>query len=463
VPIARDSAGWELVVTPIASITRRAVQWLWPGRLAIGKLALLEGDPSVGKSWLTLAIATAIAHGAPFPIDSERRQPGKVLVMTAEDGLADTVAPRLDAMGADTARIDAIESAARPYYAHPDPDFAARMGEEGRALELERRAIMLTEDLSKLDRILSSGLYSLLTIDPLNAYIPASIDSAKDNAVRSVLAPLASMAERYGVAVLAVRHLTKGSRDKAIYRGQGSIGYTAAARIVLLAGQEVNNGGRRLLMPIKCNLAPLADPITYTIDAGRFGWGVAVPGVKPEAVLAPEPEEDRKTGTQEAGDLLVDFLSEGDQPASETMRHIRQKLGVSVMTVQRARQERGIRTQRRGFGRQAEVYWHLPKSFQPTLIEGAVGKDDSTNGETSHENHKSQPPIDTIPTIKGGDDIYGNAELGTLHPGTKGMVSMEPEAQPHIGRSDLEDLADSLAQEGPPDDLAQFDGDDTPL
>src|SRR5258708_16464965 len=95
------------------------------------------------------------------------------------------------------------------------------------------------------------------------------------------------MAERYGVAVLAVRHLTKGSRDKAIYRGQGSIGYTAAARIVLLAGQEVNNGGRRVMMPIKCNLAALADPITYSIEAGRVSlglvWARGLPGQGPTA------------------------------------------------------------------------------------------------------------------------------------------------------------------------------------
>src|SRR5258708_10451109 len=111
------------------------------------------------------------------------------------------------------------------------------------------------------------------------------------------------MAERYGVAVLAVRHLTKGSRDKAIYRGQGSIGYTAAARIVLLAGQEVNNGGRRVMMPIKCNLAALADPITYSIEAGRLAPGVAAPPGRPGAVPAARPGTAQRTRTPGAGTL----------------------------------------------------------------------------------------------------------------------------------------------------------------
>src|SRR5258708_24971367 len=122
------------------------------------------------------------------------------------------------------------------------------------------------------------------------------------------------MAERYGVAVLAVRHLTKGTRDKAISRGEGWIGYTAAARIVLLAGQEVNNGGGRVMMPIKCNLAALADPITYSIEAGRFAWGVSAPGVRPGAGLAAEPETEQRTRPQGAGALLVGFLRDGRQP-----------------------------------------------------------------------------------------------------------------------------------------------------
>jgi putative DNA primase/helicase len=451
------ASDWELIVTPISSVARRPVQWLWPGRLAIGKLALLEGDPGAGKSWVTLGMSTAVAHGAPFPVDSERRPPGRVLLLAAEDSIDDTIGPRLDSMGADTSRIEAIEGAARELY--DDPELAA-MAERQGLLADERRAVYLTEDLGRIERVLSGRLYSLLVIDPINAYIPASIDSAKDNAVRSTLAPLVMMADRYGVAVLAVRHLTKGSRDKAIYRGQGSIGYTAAARIVLLAGQEQNNGGRRLVMPIKCNLAPLAAPVTYSIENGRFTWGIAAPGVRPEAVLAAEPEEERRTGTEEAGDLLVDFLAEGDQPASEAIKHVRQRLGCANRTIERAKLERHIVSQRRGFGRQSEIYWHLPKGFQPTLLDGAAGQADSANGENSSENHKPAEPIGAKTPSKGDNGEYVNPELGMLHPDTKAMASMQLSNKAPLDDPLPDELARAAAEAGPPEDLAELDDDD---
>src|SRR5258708_8480539 len=144
-------------------------------------------------------------------------------------------------MGADTSRIEAIEAAVKYSGPRDDPEFDALYRKNGVAPAEQRRAIFLTEDLPRIERVLSGRLYKLLIIDPLNAYIPASVDSAKDNAIRSTLAPLVMMAERYGVAGLAVRHLTKGSRDKTIYPAPGSLGYTAAARVLPPAGPEINN------------------------------------------------------------------------------------------------------------------------------------------------------------------------------------------------------------------------------
>jgi hypothetical protein len=445
-------APWKLKVTPISSVKRKAVEWLWYGRLAAGKLALLEGDPGVGKSMVTLAIATAVAHGAPFPVDSERREPGRVLLLSAEDGLSDTIAPRLDAMGADTSRIEAIESVSREVVASLGAD-----PWEDPTYTTEQRAVTLTEDLGQIERVLSAGLYQLLVIDPLNAYIPASLDTAKDNAIRSVLAPLVMAADRYGVAVLAVRHLTKGSRDKSIYRGQGSIGYTAAARTVLLAGQEVNNGGRKLLFCHKHNLTEEPAPITYSIDAGRFAWGLAAPGVRPEAVLAAEPEQENRTSTQEAGDLLVDFLSDGDQPAADCINHVRSRLRCAVRTIERAKQERHIVSQRRGFGRQSEVYWHLPPSMQVTLLEGGLSKADSAEGEKTSQNSKREGPIGAKTPYYGENGEYAKPELATLQSDTQAMASME--GSPGGALDDLSpaDLARLAAESGPPEDLGEME------
>src|SRR5258708_24091235 len=146
-------------------------------------------------------------------------------------------------MGADTSRIEAIEAAVKYSGAEDDPEFDALYRKNGVAPAEQRRAIFLTEDLPRIERVLSGRLYKLLIIDPLNAYIPASVDSAKDNAIRSTLAPLVMMAERYGVAVPARRGLTKGSRGKSIFPGAGPIGEPGADRSVGLAGPEIKNGG----------------------------------------------------------------------------------------------------------------------------------------------------------------------------------------------------------------------------
>jgi hypothetical protein len=338
-----------LEIQSMAEIQARPVAWLWPGRLARGKLTLLDGDPGAGKSWLSLAIATAVAHGAPFPIESERRGKGKVLLMSAEDDPADTIRGRLDAMGADLHGIDVLRS--------------TRISPNGRQADADaRRPTWLTEDMEALEAALLTGVgYDMLVVDPLNAYIPASIDSARDNAVRSALAPLAALAMRYGVCVLAIRHLTKGSRDKAIYRGQGSIAYTAAARIVLLAGQEQHNGRRRVLLPIKCNLDRLRGAVGYEIQDGRFAWLGAV-DAKAGALLAPEAGEDEENLREQVKQAVADYLADGRQPAREVLERVSRELRCSPRSVQRAARELHLRVQRQGFGPGSILYWQLGPS-----------------------------------------------------------------------------------------------------
>ena len=198
-------------VVRMADVDPVEVAWVWHPYIPRGKLTLLEGDPGQGKSWITLGIATALSLGHGLPGQDKSRPPGRVLIMTAEDGLDDTVRPRLDAMDADVTRVYACENV--------DP-----FDEDG--LEaLENRAAELRPDL--------------IVVDPLVAYIGAGVDIHRANETRAVLARLASIAEQKPrSAVLAVRHLNKSSGGKAIYRGLGSIDFTAAVRSVLLVGQD---------------------------------------------------------------------------------------------------------------------------------------------------------------------------------------------------------------------------------
>src|SRR5207237_209643 len=207
-----------------------------------------------------------------------------------EDSLEHTIGPRLDALGADDSRIEVVRSVMKD-----DPEVPA-----------PEREFWLNKDMALLEEILSGRLYSLVIIDPLNNYIPNDVDTNKDNAVRSVLTPLTRLADATGVSLLSLRHLTKGTRDKAIYRGQGSIAYNAVARFELLAGVDPKDstGRRRLLIPIKCNVAPLAPAISYEIGDDRgLLWGHEL-SASADSLLGSEPLAEERTQLTEATDIL---------------------------------------------------------------------------------------------------------------------------------------------------------------
>jgi RecA-family ATPase len=178
----------HLQAVRVLDVQREQVDFRWEKRLARGKLHLIEGDPGAGKSWLTLAIATAYTLGNPLPGDDSRFPPESVLLFTAEDAVGDTVKPRLEDMGADQGRVDVIRTAFNDEGVEHFPN--------------------LTEDIVLLERELAENDYGLLIVDPLNAYL-RGIDGNRDIDLRSALGPIAQLAERYDVSIICVRHLTK--------------------------------------------------------------------------------------------------------------------------------------------------------------------------------------------------------------------------------------------------------------
>ncbi|MGB6836938.1 MAG: AAA family ATPase, partial [Dehalococcoidia bacterium] len=176
-----DTAGTPILVR-LADVERQEVEWLWEGRLPKGRLTILDGDPGVGKSWLALAIATAITRGTSLPGQESAGEPANVLLLTAEDGLADTVRARLEDMGADLKGVTVL---------------TAVHDKEG-----NERHLSLVDNLAALDMALAPGGYGLVIIDPINAYLGIALDTHRDAALRSVLTPLAQLAERWGVAII---------------------------------------------------------------------------------------------------------------------------------------------------------------------------------------------------------------------------------------------------------------------
>jgi RecA-family ATPase len=220
----------------------RPLDWLWPGRLAFGKLAILDGDPGLGKSLVTLDLCARLSTGQPFPDGSSCPDPGNAIVLNAEDGAEDTVRPRLQALGADLARVFVLHS------------------ENADAGGLLR----LPSQLAILDDAMMRTRARLLVIDPVVTFFDSSVQTGSDASVRSALAPLARHAAKHGCAVLLVRHLNKSGRGPSAYRGGGSIGLLGACRSGWLVARNPKVPEQCVFAQVKNNLATAQPSLAYS-------------------------------------------------------------------------------------------------------------------------------------------------------------------------------------------------------
>lgn len=322
----------DISLVCIAEVEPETVSWLWLPFIPLGKLTLLEGDPGIGKSWVSLAIATAVSLGNGLP-GAETTEPQAVLLASAEDGLGDTIRPRFDAMAANVRNVHAIKGAL---------DFS-------------------NGGLAILEGYIEHVRPALVIIDPLVAYIGAGVDIHRANEVRTVMAKLADMAEKHVCAILAVRHLTKGGTLKPIYRGLGSIDFAAACRSVLMAGCDPNNPQKRGIVQIKSNLAPMGQAIGFELRDGGFYW-TGESDLTAARILAVEDTGEGKSARDEAADFLRDELRDGPVEAAQVWRDARE-VGLSEITVKRAKAMLGIITRRQGeTGKRGggKFTWELP-------------------------------------------------------------------------------------------------------
>ena len=313
----------------IADIPAKQLSWLWPGRIPLGKLTILSGDPGVGKSLVTLAIAATVSRGAAWPCHEGVAQAADAVLVSAEDDPADTIRPRLDAAGADVGRVHVL-------------DGVEYTDENG---DTQRRPWNFT-DIEALDRrLLALPDCRLVIVDPLSAYV-AGIDSHKNADVRALLAPLAEIAARRRVAVTCVSHLNK-SAGPAMYRTTGSLAFVAAARAVYAVAKDQNDAARRLVLPIKCNLAPDTAGLAYRIGvvngAPVIEWEsepVDIPA--DEALAAANQDNESRSQTDEAVGWLRQELDSGPAKAADVQREAR-LAGISDKALRRARERLRIR------------------------------------------------------------------------------------------------------------------------
>lgn len=345
----------EPVITSMSDVAPQAVQWLWRPYLPAGKLALLEGDPGAGKTWLALQITAILTRGWPLP-NAEPRPPVTVLYLTAEDGLADTLRPRLDTVKADVSRVKILEG--------------HRTVRRGR---VTTQPFSLA-DLDVLRRALAREKPALLVIDPLQGFLGAQVDMHRANEVRPILSGLMRATEEHGCAVLGIRHLAKGLASKVMYRGLGSIDFTAAARSVLLAGQSPSSQ-ERAIVHVKSSLAAKGPTIGYEVTPDGFTWRHS--SLTATDLNAPEGED--ADGVEEARDFLLQALAQGQRAAKEVQIEARQ-LGISDRALRVARTSIGVKTSRvnaSGTARGTGFWlWSLaPQADTDGLARARVGTD----------------------------------------------------------------------------------------
>jgi len=284
----------------LAEVQPRTVDWLWPSRIALGRLTVLSGEPGLGKSFLTCDLAARVSTGMAWPDDrSSVGEPGAVMLLTAEDDLADTIAPRLIAAGADLGRV----------YSDTSP-----------------RRLTDPADIEAIEAAATSieGL-RLMVIDPVSAYL-GDADSWKDADVRTALRPLSDLAAKHRFAVVLVAHLNKGN-GSAINRTQGSIALVAAARTAWLVTRDRENPRRRLMTCAKNNIGLDVGGLAYEIVEGYHG---PIVGWEPEPITETADEalgnhssrrEDREAKTREAIEharAAILCVLEGSGPMSKT-------------------------------------------------------------------------------------------------------------------------------------------------
>jgi len=350
--VVTDSTA-DIIATPVlecmADVEPRSVEWLWPYRLAVGKLNLIMGDPDLGKSFLTLDIASRVSMGRPWPDDLRGRNPaGNVIVLSCEDDPGDTIRPRLDACSADVNCIHLMRGV--NLY---DP--------ETRRNTLKQ--FNMEVDLPTLESALDSiGGVRLVIIDPIGAYC-GNVNSHKDAEVRGMLGPLADLAARRSVAVLAVCHMNKSGGQHAMYRLTGSLAFMAAARCVWLACKDRDDPAKRLLLKVKNNLAPadiggLAFRITTEIGQEIpcvFWEAEQVTTTANDALGEPEGES---AGLTEAKQWLLGMLSKCPVAAVE-LKKLAAGDGISVRMLDKAKDALKVIAEPNGFG--AKWSWRLPR------------------------------------------------------------------------------------------------------
>ena len=303
------------------------VEWLWKPYLPFGKLSVLQGNPGEGKTYFAMHLAAACTNGKLLP-NMERMEPFNVIYQTAEDGLGDTVKPRLIEAGADLDRVLVID----------DSD------------------VQLTLSDERIEKAIIENNAKLVIIDPIQAYLGADVDMNRANEVRPIFMRLGQVAQRTGCAILLIGHLNKAAGMQSLQRGLGSIDIAAAVRSVMFIGKLKHDPTMRILTHEKSSLAPPGVSLAFSLgDEGGFRWVGEYDITADEMLSGIEPQ--RETKTQQAKDLICALLAGGKRVYSEDIDKAALERGIPGRTVRDAKRELGDALKSKIVEGRKKVFW----------------------------------------------------------------------------------------------------------
>ena len=303
------------------------VEWLWKPYLPFGKLSVLQGNPGEGKTYFAMNLAAACTNGKLLP-NMERMEPFNVIYQTAEDGLGDTVKPRLIEAGADLDRV----------------------------LVIDDNDVQLTLSDERIEKAIIENNAKLVIIDPIQAYLGADVDMNRANEVRPIFMRLGQVAQRTGCAILLIGHLNKAAGMQSLQRGLGSIDIAAAVRSVMFIGKLKHDPTMRILTHEKSSLAPPGVSLAFSLgDEGGFRWVGEYDITADEMLSGIEPQ--RETKTQQAKDLICALLAGGKQVLSEDIDKAALERGIPGRTVRDAKRELGDALKSKIVEGRKKVFW----------------------------------------------------------------------------------------------------------
>lgn len=319
----------ELKMIKMSEVQSQEIEWLWYPFIPYGKLTIVQGDPGDGKTTLILNIAAKLSKGEGLDNDMKLTEPMNIIYQTAEDGLADTVKPRLEKAGADCERIVVID----------ESDESLSMADE----RLE-------------EAIIQTGA-RMLILDPIQAYLGGGMDMNRANEARDMTKRLGALAEKYKCAIILIGHMNKASGNKAAYRGMGSIDFFAVARSVLLVGRVEGEPNIRAVVQIKNNLAQFGHPKAFELMESGFKWLGDYEITADEVLGGIAPKANK---LEQAKQILRELAETSNAIQSNEIFDMAEEQGISKRTLENAKKELGIRARKIN----NSWYWELDKIKQ---------------------------------------------------------------------------------------------------